>query len=52
MEKNTQLCPNCQTGLESYMLDKQSPMCPHIHLYQDDGCTMYKVLADTKETVN
>ena len=52
MEKNTQLCPNCKTGLESYLLDKQSPMCPYIHLHQSDGCTMYKELLDTKETEN
>ena len=28
-----QLCPNCQTGADSYKLDSREPVCPYLHLH-------------------
>ena len=47
--ENTQLCPNCQTGLESYLLDNRSPECPYMILHNGRYCGMYKSLTGAGE---
>ena len=44
-----QLCPNCQTGLESYLLDNKSPVCPYIHLHDGSCCSKFKILTGTEK---
>lgn len=45
MEKKTDnvlLCPNCQTGKESYLLDSKSPVCPYLHFHAGQSCIKFK----------
>ncbi len=44
MENQVQLCPNCQTGLDSLELDKHSPMCPYLCYHNGTACTKYKAM--------
>ena len=46
--ENTQLCPNCKTGRDSYLLDGKEPFCPYIYLNNGSDCTMYKNLEVTE----
>jgi hypothetical protein len=41
-ENQNQLCPNCKTGLETYLLDRRSPFCPYISFHNGINCTMFK----------
>lgn len=42
-QKNSeQLCPKCQTGKDSYLLDNKSPFCHYIHLHNGTTCSMFK----------
>ncbi|MBE7048031.1 MAG: hypothetical protein IKL46_06680 [Clostridia bacterium] len=43
MNKDTgQLCPTCQTGQDTYLLDSKNPFCPYLHCHNGTSCTMYK----------
>ena len=46
MEANVekQLCPHCQTGYDTYMLDNRSTVCPYLDGYNENGCIYYKKL--------
>ena len=45
LNKNTtQLCPNCKTGLETYLLDNRGPICPYISYHDGATCFMFKPL--------
>ena len=50
--ENTQLCPNCQTGLESYLLDKQSPVCPYIGFHDGEKCLKFRMLSGAENQNN
>jgi len=41
IEKAEQLCPNCKTGLDTYLIDKRSPFCPYISFHNGKTCTKY-----------
>lgn len=47
------LCPTCQTGRDTYILDNKNPFCPYLHFHDGTNCKMYKKLnipkADTDE---
>ncbi len=38
---NTQLCPKCKTGADSYKLDPKSVMCPYIHFHNGKSCPFF-----------
>ena len=43
MKKDTeQLCPNCKTGQDTYLLDNKNPFCPYLHFHNGASCKMYK----------
>ena len=45
MKNNSELlCPKCQRGKESYMLDNRSPFCPYINCHSGNECAMFKEL--------
>ena len=43
-KNNPQLCPTCQTGKDTYLLDGRNPFCPHLHCHNGTSCTMYQPL--------
>lgn len=43
-----QLCPNCQTGADSYKFDSREPVCPYLHLHTGQGCVKYKQMNNEK----
>jgi len=49
--KNKQLCPNCQTGKDNFLLDRHSPTCTYIHCHKGDYCSMYVPLKDNDDFV-
>lgn len=49
-ERCGQLCPNCRTGKETYLLvKKMNPFCPYIQLHKGDSCVKYSPLVKTEE---
>lgn len=48
-ERCGQLCPNCRTGKETYLLDKKEPFCPYIQLHKGDSCVKYSPLVKIEE---
>ncbi len=46
-----QLCPICQTGKETYELDKRSPYCPYIACHNGYKCGKYKHLKNNDSNV-
>ena len=42
------LCPICKTGLESYKLDPNSPVCPYIDCYKNGECTYFVPVREEK----
>lgn len=43
MKKDVELlCPKCQRGKESYILDSRSPFCPYIKCHSGTDCPMFK----------
>ncbi len=42
--ENKQLCPSCQTGKDSYILDEREPCCPYLSSHNGKGCTRFKPL--------
>ncbi len=38
---NKQLCPICQTGKETYELDKKSPCCPYLTCHKLKSCPFF-----------
>lgn len=47
--ENIQLCPNCKTGRDNYLLDGKEPFCPYIHLHNGTSCSRF-VLLENNET--
>ncbi len=42
------LCPICQTGKETYELDKKSPCCPYIACHNGYKCGKYKKIENMR----
>ena len=42
--ENTQLCPNCQKGYDTYLLDERSPFCPYLYLHDGHSCAMFQAI--------
>lgn len=43
-----QLCPNCKTGADSYILDNKAPVCQYMHLHNGESCVKFKEIQKTK----
>lgn len=41
-EEKTQLCPDCKTGQDTYLLDIRSPFCPYISYHDGVNCFMFR----------
>ena len=48
-KNNEQLCPKCQTGYDTYLLDNKNPFCPYIHCHKGTSCTMFKPLKENTD---
>ena len=48
-KNNEQLCPKCQTGYDTYLLDNKNPFCPYIHCHNGTRCTMFKPLKENTD---
>lgn len=42
------LCSNCETGKNTYELDRHSPLCPYISFHNGKECSMYKEMKKEK----
>ena len=40
-KNNPELCPNCKTGYDSYLLDNRSPFGPYLRYHDGTECTMF-----------
>lgn len=40
-KNNSQLCPNCKTGYDSYLLDNRSSFCPYLRYHDGTECRMF-----------
>ena len=43
------LCTNCKTGKNSYLLDQNEPMCPYINCLKGKKCPFYLPLPKEKK---
>lgn len=41
IQNNPQLCPNCKTGYDSYLLDNRSPFCPYLQYHNGESCKRF-----------
>ena len=48
-KENNQLCPNCKTGQDTYLLDSKNPFCPYIQCHKGNTCSMYVPLKQNTE---
>lgn len=49
MKKDIELlCPKCQRGKESYILDNRNPFCPYIKCNTGSECAMFKEISKCK----
>ena len=48
-KNNEQLCPKCQTGYDTYLLDNKNPFCPYIHCHNGTSCAMFKPLKENTD---
>lgn len=39
-----QLCPECKTGQDTYLLDERSPFCPYLACHSGMTCFVFKPL--------
>ena len=51
-KNNEQLCPECQTGYDTYLLDDRNPFCPYIQCHNGTSCTMFKPLKKYRHFFN
>lgn len=49
-ENTKELCPNCETGQKTYLLDRHSPFCPHLACHDGANCSMFVPLEYSKKT--
>ena len=45
---NRKLCPKCETGRDTYLLDGRSSECPYLYCHNGRKCGMYKKLHKPK----
>lgn len=45
-EEKQQLCPKCQTGLDSLRLDKHTPVCPYLNFHDGTNCAKFMKLKE------
>lgn len=43
------LCPHCETGKQTYELDKRSTECPYLLCHNGNKCGMYKKMNEPKK---
>lgn len=43
------MCANCRTGLDSLILDPQSPVCPYLDCIKEGKCSAYVPIYDTND---
>ena len=48
-KNNKQLCPNCKTGKDMYLLDNRSPFCPYISCHNGEWCAKFRPLKENSE---
>lgn len=48
-KNSKQLCPNCKTGRDSYLLDNRSPFCPYIRFHNGSECVKFRPIGKQKE---
>ena len=41
-ENQNQLCPNCETGLKTFLLDRNSSFCPYLACHTGNACAMFE----------
>lgn len=41
-KNDPQLCPNCQVGRDSFLLDNRSPYCHYIGFHNGKACSKFK----------
>ena len=51
MNEKKQLCPQCQTGADSYKLDSlkldsRAPMCPYLDCHNGTHCSKFRELKE------
>ena len=46
--ENTQLCPNCKTGRDSYLLDSKELFCPYIHFHNGVTCSQFAPITENE----
>ena len=44
------LCTNCKTGRESYILDPASGVCPNISAWENGKCPFFEPVDDSTNT--
>ncbi len=42
------LCPMCETGRKTYLLDKKSPECPYMVAFNEKGCAFFQKIEKKK----
>ena len=47
-DEKEQLCPKCQTGLDSLKLDSRAPMCPYLDYHNGTHCSKFRDLKETQ----
>ncbi len=45
-DEKEQLCPKCQTGLDSLKLDSRAPMCPYLDYHNGTHCSKFRDLKE------
>lgn len=54
MEKkqySPQLCPNCKTGMDSFLLDNHSPFCPYLYLHDGNNCPKFTAINSNEKDI-
>lgn len=49
--ENYQLCPNCQTGLDSLKLDSRTPVCPYLDFHNGTHCGKFAELKEKHKEI-
>ena len=48
-EEIEHICPNCQTGQNTYLLDSKNPFCSYIQHHNGKTCSMYVPLKNNED---
>ena len=47
-----QICPSCDTGKKTYLLDPKEPFCPYLNHNKGNFCNMYVPLIKTEQLIS